>query len=29
MGIELTRNGRIATITISRPEKLNALSLQM
>jgi len=29
MSIELTRNGQVATITISRPEKLNALSLQM
>jgi len=29
MGIELTRNGPVATVTIARPEKLNALSLQM
>lgn len=29
MGIQLTRNGPVATVTISRPDKLNALSLQM
>lgn len=29
MSIELARNGHVATITIARPEKLNALSLQM
>lgn len=29
MAIELTRNGPVATVTISRPDKLNALSLQM
>ncbi len=29
MGIELTRSGAVATVTISRPDKLNALSLQM
>lgn len=29
MGIELSRNGPVATVTISRPDKLNALSLQM
>jgi len=29
MAIDLTRNGAVATITINRPDKLNALSLQM
>ena len=29
MAIDLTRNGPVATITINRPDKLNALSLQM
>lgn len=29
MAIELARNGHVATITIARPNKLNALSLQM
>lgn len=29
MAIELSRNGHVATITIARPEKLNALSLKM
>jgi enoyl-CoA hydratase len=29
MSIKLARNGPVATITIARPEKLNALSLQM
>jgi len=29
MGIELTRDGSVATVTIARPDKLNALSLQM
>jgi len=29
MGIELSRQGSVATVTISRPEKLNALSLAM
>lgn len=29
MGIVLSRDGHVATITISRPDKLNALSLQM
>lgn len=29
MGIELTRNGSVATVTIARPDKLNALSLRM
>ncbi|MBX9462571.1 MAG: enoyl-CoA hydratase/isomerase family protein [Aquamicrobium sp.] len=29
MAIDLTRSGPVATITINRPDKLNALSLQM
>lgn len=29
MAIELSRDGHVATITIARPEKLNALSLKM
>lgn len=29
MGIELARNGPVATVTIARPDKLNALSLAM
>lgn len=29
MGIELARTGAVATVTIARPDKLNALSLQM